>query len=45
MKMLLYMQDYVNSLVVLGTKPCNSPSVKHGSPSQRSRFNSRGRHP
>ena len=40
--MLLYMQDYVNLQVALGTKHINSPSVKHRFPSQRSRFYTRG---
>ena len=38
MGMLLYMQDYVISLVTLGTKYFNSPWVKHRFPSQRSSF-------
>ena len=44
--MLLYMEDYINSLVVLANKHCNSLMVKHRFPSQRSRFDSRsGKYP
>ena len=46
MGMLLYMQDYLNSLVTVGTKYFNSLSAKHRFPSQRSRFNfTSGKHP
>ena len=42
--MLLYMQDYVNSLVALGTEHFNSSFVQHLS--QRSKFDfSNGKHP
>ena len=44
--MLLYMQDYVNSLVALGTEHFNSSFVKRQHLSQRSKFDfSNGKHP
>ena len=39
MGMYLYMHDYANSLMALGTKHFNSLLVKRRCPSQRSRFN------
>ena len=36
--MLLYIQDYVNLILALGTKHLNSPSLNHRFSSQSSRF-------
>ena len=41
MKMLLHMQDYVNSLVAIGTKHLRRTLVKLQFPSRGSRFDSR----
>ena len=44
--MLLYMEDYVNSLIGLDNKHFDSSSVKHRFPSQNPRLSHRiGKHP